>query len=64
MDVSKFLWSVFLQMTHMDKKKAVAWQHFLKINFRNEAKIHEISKNLATRKFPSIQYIYAVIGIG
>ena len=34
-------------MTHVDKYKGVAWQHFCGINFRDKHKNHE---NLVPRK--------------
>ena len=29
---------IFSQMTHVDTKKGVVWQHFLKTNFRDKCK--------------------------
>ena len=37
-------------------KKGGSWQYFC-----NDAKIREISENLATHKFPSIQYILHIV---
>ena len=42
MTISNILWKIFLQLTHMKKKKGVAWQHLCKINFCNKAKIVKI----------------------
>ena len=41
---------IFLQMTHMDKKKDKVWQNSCRINFHDKLKVCEIRESLVPRK--------------
>ena len=46
----ELLWKIFLQMTHVDMKKGVAWQHFHRINFREKHNKRKNYENLVPQK--------------
>ena len=46
----KFSRKIFLQMTHVDTQKGVAWQHFHRINFHEKHKKRKNHENLVPQK--------------